>query len=84
MKTGVIADFKVTEKMLTYFIQKAHNRRVLVHPRIVIGVRTKVEKALAGETGAEMVAGVIEPIAVGVLRTDEHGARGPRGSDAMP
>src|SRR5205807_8846405 len=33
MKDGVIADFKVTEKMLTYFIQKAHNRRVLVHPR---------------------------------------------------
>ena len=28
MKDGVIADFKVTEKMLTYFIQKAHNRRV--------------------------------------------------------
>ena len=26
MKDGVIADFKVTEKMLTYFIQKAHNR----------------------------------------------------------
>src|ERR1035438_323024 len=38
MKDGVIADFKVTEKMLTYFIQKAHNRRLLVHPRIVIGV----------------------------------------------
>jgi rod shape-determining protein MreB and related proteins len=38
MKDGVIADFKVTEKMLTYFIQKAHNRRMLVHPRIVIGV----------------------------------------------
>src|SRR5690242_5575023 len=26
MKDGVIADFKVTEKMLTYFIQQAHNR----------------------------------------------------------
>src|SRR5919202_6023197 len=25
MKDGVIADFTVTEKMLTYFIQKAHN-----------------------------------------------------------
>src|SRR5258708_12515343 len=37
MKDGVIADFKVTEKMLTYFIQKAHNRHVLVRPRIVIG-----------------------------------------------
>ena len=26
MKDGVIADFEVTEKMLTYFIKKAHNR----------------------------------------------------------
>ncbi len=47
MKDGVIADFKVTEKMLNYFIQKAHNRRMFVHPRIVIGVPseiTQVEK----------------------------------------
>src|SRR5260221_3147696 len=29
MKDGVIADFKVTEKMLNYFIQKAHNRKML-------------------------------------------------------
>src|SRR5439155_938990 len=26
----------------TYFIQKAHNRRVLVHPRIVIGVPSEI------------------------------------------
>ena len=38
MKDGVIADFEVTEKMLTYFIKKAHNRNVWVRPRIVIGV----------------------------------------------
>src|SRR5882757_7879418 len=47
MKDGVIADFKVTEKMLNYFIRKAHNRKMLVHPRIVIGVPseiTQVEK----------------------------------------
>src|ERR671939_2047426 len=47
MKDGVIADFTVTEKMLTYFIQKAHSRKVLVRPRIVIGVPsgiTQVEK----------------------------------------
>ena len=41
MKDGVIADFKVTEKMLNYFIQKAHNRKMLVHPRIVIGVPSR-------------------------------------------
>jgi len=47
MKDGVIADFKVTERMLNYFIQKAHGRKVMVHPRIVIGVPseiTQVEK----------------------------------------
>jgi len=47
MREGVIADFKTTEKMLTYFIQKAHRRKMLVHPRIVIGVPsgiTQVER----------------------------------------
>jgi rod shape-determining protein MreB len=47
MKDGVIADFKVTERMLNYFIRKAHGRKLLVHPRIVISVPseiTQVEK----------------------------------------
>lgn len=47
LKDGVIADFKVTERMLNYFIQRAHNRKTFVHPRIVIGVPseiTQVEK----------------------------------------
>jgi rod shape-determining protein MreB and related proteins len=47
LKDGVIADFKMTEKMLTYFIQKAQQRRTLVHPAIVISVPseiTQVEK----------------------------------------
>jgi rod shape-determining protein MreB and related proteins len=47
MKDGVIADFEVTEKMLEYFIKKAHGRKMYVHPRIVIGVPseiTQVEK----------------------------------------
>ena len=47
MKDGVIADFEVTEKMLTYFIKRAHSRTVWVRPRIVIGVPseiTQVEK----------------------------------------
>ena len=38
MKDGVIADFEVTERMLEYFIKKAHGRKMYVHPRIVIGV----------------------------------------------
>src|SRR3990172_2441917 len=42
MRDGVIADFKITEKMLTYFIHKAHNRKMLVRPRIVIGVPSEI------------------------------------------
>jgi rod shape-determining protein MreB len=47
LKDGVIADFKMTEKMLTYFIQKSQQRKTLVHPRIVISIPseiTQVEK----------------------------------------
>jgi rod shape-determining protein MreB len=53
LKNGVIADFNVTEKMLHYFIQKAHQRRALVHPRIVISVPseiTQVEKRAVMES----------------------------------
>ena len=42
LRDGVIADFQVTEKMLDYFIHKAHNRRIFVHPRIVIGVPSEI------------------------------------------
>jgi rod shape-determining protein MreB len=47
LRDGVIADFKMAERMLNYFIQRAHKRKSLVHPRIVIGVpseTTEVEK----------------------------------------
>jgi rod shape-determining protein MreB len=47
MRDGVIADFEHTERMLDYFIKKAHNRNMGVRPRIVIGVPseiTQVEK----------------------------------------
>jgi rod shape-determining protein MreB len=42
MKDGVIADFEITEKMLSYFIRRAHNRNTLVRPRIVIGIPSEV------------------------------------------
>jgi len=38
MRDGVIADFDAAEEMLHSFIQKAHKRKRLVHPRIVMGV----------------------------------------------
>jgi rod shape-determining protein MreB and related proteins len=44
LKNGEIADFKVTEKMLHCFIQKAHQRKTLVHPRIVIGVPSEIKQ----------------------------------------
>src|SRR5260370_11869077 len=48
MKDGVIADFKVTEKMLNYFIHKAHGRKMLVHPRIIAPAHFAVTLAKAG------------------------------------
>ena len=42
MRDGVIADFEVTEKMLSYFIRKAHSRNVWVRPRIVVGVPSEI------------------------------------------
>ncbi len=58
LKNGVIADFKVTEKMLSYFIQKAQQRRTLVHPRILISVPseiTQVEKRAVAESATEVI-----------------------------
>lgn len=73
MKDGVIADFEVTEKMLRYFIQKVHNRKSLVRPRIVICVPsgvTQVEKRAvkdsAIQAGAREVYLIEEPMAAAI------------------
>ena len=53
LKDGVIADFEITEAMLRYFIARAHNRRTLVKPRIIICVPfgiTEVEKRAVKES----------------------------------
>lgn len=42
LRDGVIADFRVTERMLAYFIQKAHQRRTLVHPRVIISIPSEI------------------------------------------
>jgi rod shape-determining protein MreB len=70
IKDGVIADFEVTEAMLRYFIRRAHNRRRLVRPRIVICVPpciTSVEKRAVRESaisaGAREVYLIEEPMA---------------------
>lgn len=73
IKDGVIADFDVTEAMLRYFITKAHNRRTMVKPRIVICVPngiTEVEKRAVRESaesaGAREVYLIEEPMAAAI------------------
>lgn len=73
MKDGVIADFEVTEAMLRYFIRKAHNRRTLIRPRIIICVPfgiTEVEKRAVRESaesaGAREVHLIEEPMAAAI------------------
>ncbi|MGH2690457.1 MAG: rod shape-determining protein [Actinomycetota bacterium] len=58
LKDGVIADFDVCEKMLRYFIQKVHKRRMLAKPRVVICVPS-------GITGVEQRAVEEAAIAAG-------------------
>ncbi|MGI8663790.1 MAG: rod shape-determining protein [Acidimicrobiales bacterium] len=52
LKDGVIADFEICEKMLKYFIQKVHPRKVTMRPRMIICVPsgvTGVEKRAVQE-----------------------------------
>jgi rod shape-determining protein MreB len=73
IKDGVIADFEITEAMLRYFIQRAHNRRTLARPRIVVCVPpciTSVEKRAVRESaisaGAREVFLIEEPMAAAI------------------
>ncbi len=73
MKDGVIADFDVTQTMLRYFLGKAHSRRALLRPRVVIAVPsgvTEVEKrAVIDATlqaGAREAHTIEEPMAAAI------------------
>lgn len=73
MKDGVIADFEVTEKMLRYFIQEAHNRRIFLRPRIIISVPsgiTPVEKKAVRDSALQARASEVflveEPMAAAI------------------
>jgi rod shape-determining protein MreB len=73
MRDGVIADFEVAEKMLSHFINKAHNRTTFVRPRVVICVPSKItqveQRAVrdsAELAGAREVYMIEEPIAAAI------------------
>jgi len=73
MRNGVIADFDITEALIGFFIQKVHNRKFGIMPRIVIAVPTGitgVEKRAvinsAERAGARQVFVVEEPMAAGI------------------
>jgi len=73
MKDGVIADFEITGEMLRYFIAKAHNRKTLLRPRVVISVPsgiTAVEKRAVRESaqsaGAREIYLIEEPMAAAI------------------
>jgi rod shape-determining protein MreB len=73
MKDGVIADFDMTEKMIRKFIEKAHGRKALISPRIIICVPyglTQVERKAVRESalsaGAREVFLIEEPMAAAI------------------
>lgn len=73
IKDGVISDFDVTGEMLRYFIQRVHNRKTFIRPRIVIGVPsgiTQVEqravKDAAISSGGREVYLIEEPVAAAI------------------
>jgi len=73
VKDGVIADFEITEQMLSYFIGKAHKRRTLIRPRIIVCVPfgiTEVEKRAVRDSakaaGSREVHLLEEPMAAAI------------------
>lgn len=73
MKDGVIADFEMTERMIRYFIEKAHARKSFIRPRIIICIPygiTQVERKAVKESalsaGAREVFLVEEPMAAAI------------------
>ena len=77
LKNGVIADFEVTEKMLSYFIREARAKRgvsrYLVRPRVVVcvpsgvtGVELRAVKEATESAGARQAYTIEEPLAAAI------------------
>jgi len=72
---GVISDFEVTEQMLRYFIEKVHQRKIILNPRprVIVGIPcgvTEVERKsvqdAAKNAGARRVFLVEQPMAAAI------------------
>ncbi len=73
LRQGVISDYKVTEQMMKYFIQKALGKKTFRKPRIAVcvpsGVTEVEKKAVEDATmmaGAREVSIIEEPIAAAI------------------
>ena len=77
LKDGVIADFEVTEKMISYFIRKVQPRRrilrPLIGPRVVVcvpsgvtGVELRAVKEATESAGARIAYTIEEPLAASI------------------
>ena len=72
MKSGVIADFDITEAMIRYFIAKARGHK-LVRPRVVVAVPSEITEVewraveeAAKHAGARDVTLIEEPMAAAI------------------
>lgn len=73
LRDGVIADFEITEKMIRYFIERAHKRKSFMRPRIMVcvpygltSVERKAVKESAMSAGAREVFLIEEPLAAAI------------------
>ncbi len=73
LKDGVIADFDTTERMLRYFIQQVHPRRLFTKPRLVVcvpsgitAVEQRAVKDAGYQAGARRVYIIEEPMAAAI------------------
>ncbi|MFZ7133039.1 MAG: rod shape-determining protein [Eubacteriales bacterium] len=73
LRDGVISDFKITERMLKYFVAKVCGSRRLLRPRVVVGIpsgateveKRAVEQAILSAGGTNPVI-VEEPVAAAI------------------
>ncbi len=77
LRDGVISEYDITEAMLRYFIEKAHENSLVMwpHPRVVVGIpsgATEVEKRAvydaAMAAGAREAYMIHEPAAAAIRR----------------